>query len=761
MLVLMVPLAGCSIKKHIPADKYLLTKVAVKGAPGQSGEDLYTLSKQKPNRKFAGVVRLKMWLYLLSKKKNDPEKKKEKIANNTWEEPVLLDSALLGVSTGNMEEYLFNNGYFHGKVNYEIKTKGRKAGITYLVTPGDEFKIRNLKYQVEDSALAKLVLEGDTTRRRVKNGDQYDGDVLAEERDRLTNLFRNEGYWNFSREYITFEVDSHLEGNLVDVGLRVDNPVNRPHHWIYRVKNIYVEPEYIYGDTIPKDSFEYTDQIYISKQLRIKAPIVADFVFFNRDSLYRQSDYQSTLGRLGQIGIYKFIDVNLMPDTSAGRDTGLMDILIRLTPLKRQGITANLELNTTQENTPITADRQRLYGTSVGLTYRNRIIAKLPLLLDIGARGSIESPFSGAAASFDYGFNASLSYPTLLLPFAIKDRSLRLSSTTALSGSWLSERTEDYSRRTLTGNLAYNLRYGRYRFTWVPLEVSLINTYRLSDGFETQLQDINDPFYRSLFDRHILTSSRYGFIINQQPIGMVQAFYWMFRVTGEVGGFDIFARDALFDKARLEKDTIRRLGGIDYYQYLRLEPDIRAYLPVGRYTNLAGRFALGLGTPYANSSIMPFEKRFYVGGPNSIRAFNSRKLGPGLFQDPDGRRGNSYDQSGDIKLETSLEYRFPIYSFLKGALFADAGNVWLLRTVDTIRTQSQLPFAKGADPARTIIGDIAVGAGAGIRLDFNFFVIRLDVAKPVKYPKIPKSPSLSPKVFLSDAVLSIGIGYPF
>jgi outer membrane protein insertion porin family len=817
---------ACNLSKYIPPKKYLLDKVKIEGAPPAEEDQLYSLLKQVPNKKILWVLKLNMWSYLLANTEEVKQKRidnavklreelpdlkaqlaktdtanikerqkleakivkienridyydnrEENLKKSVWEEPVILDSQLMIASAVQFRAYLFNKGYFYDSVSYSIKTKGKKATIIYKIKPGPPSYIHKLDYYVFDKRISDIVTK-DSLNRLLFSGQKYDGDLIAQERNRITLLLRENGYYNFRRDYIYFEIDSSLGDRKVNVGIGISNPALMKRHRLYKIGEIYVEPEYYLNDTTVKDTFTYARMHFISTKPRIKASVLRDFIFLHKNDLYKGSDYQATINRLSQLNAYRFVDIQYDVDTFGRKDTGVLNVFIKLTPFKLQEIDLGLEFNSTEESLGQISTTRSL-GSAGNFVYRNKNIGHSALQLEIKPQGSIEIPISilqhGSAIdtpSYQYGITNSLILPQLLVPHSwLNEKALKRTAQTTFNLNYIVENSRYFKRTTATINTTYQENFSpNFRLFVTPVEISLVNTGFVNNTFYHEVLNTHNPLLINLFDQHLITDIRGALLFNQQPLTNVKNRYWYLRISAETGGdvpaiIDLVA----FNKPKAPGASTNQIFGINYYEYSKIEADFHYYIPVRKDNNLAMRVIAGLGTPLSimgildpntKSTILPFEKQFYVGGANSIRAWRLRTLGPGSYKDNSPSGTINYDKSGDIKLEASAEYRVPIYSILKGALFVDAGNVWLYND-DPKRPGSAFHF-------NSFYKEIAIGTGIGARLDFNFFVIRLDFAVPLHDPSYPESQRWRVDQLLHESAwwehnlqINLGIGYPF
>jgi len=813
---------ACNLNKYIPPKKYLLDKVTIIGSPSNEKEQMNSLLKQVPNKRIFFVVKPNMWAYLLLNtekakqrreekaqklrdelvvvkselEKTDPknekrveklqtkivkiqnrithyENREEDLKKSVWEEPVLLDSQLLAASSVQFKDYLFNKGYFHDSIYYSVKIRGKKAFVTFHVITGDQFYINKLDFFIFDKRISDIVTK-DSLNCLVKPDQKYDGDLMKDERNRLALLLKQNGYYNFRRDYIYFDIDTTLPGNIVNVGLGIANPTTMSRHRIYKIGDISVEPEYYLNDTTVKDTFKYNNMYFISNHPRIKPSILKDFIFIHSGDLYNGNDYLATMNRLSQLNAYQFIDIQYAVDTIERPDTGILNVFIRLTPLKKQEWDIGIDLNSVEESQADITNTRSL-GTAANLLYRNKNLGSSAMQLEIRPTGSIEIPISilnnssvTNTPSYQYGLTGTLLVPQLLAPWRLSENELKRTAQTSFNAGYIVESSIYFKRNTGTVNMTWqeNLR-PNVRLSVTPVEISLVNTSFINSTFKAQVDSTHNPLLINLFDQHIITDFRAVLLFNQQPLTNVKSRYWYFRITGETGGnVPALVYNILNNSRKSTGPVTNNILGINYYQYSKIEGDYRYYIPVAKDNNLAFRAIIGFGTPNSimgllspqtKSEILPFEKQFYVGGANDIRAWRLRTLGPGSYEDPNGTL--NYDKSGDIKLELNAEYRTPIYSILKGAAFVDAGNVWLFNN-DPSRAGAAFQF-------NSFYKEIAIGGGLGARFDFNFFVVRLDFAEPFYDPALPENQRLVFHNFNNNQWLgshlqiNLGIGYPF
>jgi len=783
---------SCNINRYVPKHKYLVKNIKLKHAPKETKDDLETYSLLKPNSQFLGVMywQSPVYNYLRAQRYSDKFelKQDDKVKSGKWEEPEILDSGLLQGSAGQMASYLQNKGYFHSKVSYTINTHGDtvahggKATITYDIKVGVIYYINKIDYKIQDHHLDSI-LKANMDGQILSTGDQYDADNIDAEKDRITSLFKNNGYYAFSGNYFNITADTTVGKHRVNITFIISNPPGKKHHTIFVTKNVFVEPKF-FSDTIVNDSFVFINGRYFSSNIDVKPAILSDFIFYDKGYLFHADDYKNTYSRILDMNVYSYINIGYVPDTSLGKDTGTLDVHVQLAPAGKQIITYGLEFSGTEENTQFatTQPYNWLVGPSANISYIDRDILQSAVQWRLGLTGSINLPFSAKHAFdplfdqtlLDFGINNSFTFPQLLLPrhwFRSTEGELSKRTSTALNTNYIIENNLDYQRKTLNLNLLYTLNNKNQSYFITPIEFNFIHANIINTAFGDTIKSLNDPLISDLFRTHIISDARFAYQVNSPPQGGLKAplsfFRWTVEEGGALAGIEGDAIAKLQGKTNPDTGT---LFGIQDYRYVRTELDYRFYYPFSPVQTLAFHADFGFGVPYGNapeglSSELPFEKSFFMGGPNDVRGWHLRQLGPGSYNGVNSQLGNLvfYDRSGDVKLENSIEYRFPVWKYLKSALFLDGGNVWLLHK-EAAWPGGQLPSSFDQ-----FYKEYAIGTGLGIRLDFNFFILCLDLGLPLKDPSQTVNNGwidyslkyADTRGNLSRTILNISLGYPF
>lgn len=780
---------SCSPTRKLAEGEHLLVKNVIKNdSKVVSKGDLESFIRQKPNRKVIGFYRFHLQVYNLvnrekleervaileeknqrrnlRRKEKGKEPKERRRSFWEWledigEEPVVYDPLVTHKSAEQLEIYLRGKGHFNAVVTdtVEFNHKRKKAKAIYTVESHTPYTVRNIKYDIEDPRLARLTRPSRGRERILRDGMNYDVEKFQEERERIERNLKSNGYFAFSDDYVRFEVDSNLGTHQVDLSISIAAPeakdtskVDKGHH-TYTIRNIYVHTDYDLKKlrTVKYDTLVYNGVHFIYQgKFRHRPEMLLDKIFFKTGDLYRVKRGELTYQYLSSLRAYKFINIAY----EEGRDEDGAHVLncrINLTPGLRQSYGIELQGTNTEGN----------LGVSGTFTYRNKNLFRGAEILQFKITGgletqvvasNIETETTGVLSIFntiEVNPEISLVFPKLLVPFK-PHRIVRYGDPKSIvSVGYKYQQRPDYTRSIFTAKFGYQwMQSQNARHYLNPLEVNFVNIYNESDSFLVRISGLRDKLLANTFAPHLTTTTNYTYIFSNQRLNKKGNFSY-FKIRLESSGNILRGIMAAVDAPK-DTNNSYRIFDIPFSQYLKYEVDYRRYWQVTDFSQLVVRVNHGLGYPLLNLGALPFEAAFFGGGANGIRAWSARSLGPGSL--PDSL--NLLDQFGDIKLEFNLEYRFDIYRWFKGALFADAGNVWLIKK-DEDRPGGLFEF-------KDFYKELALGAGVGIRLDFSFFIIRFDVATPFHDPGRPENDRWAIKYFKwSDVNLNLGIGYPF
>ncbi|MDA9121310.1 BamA/TamA family outer membrane protein, partial [Flavobacteriales bacterium] len=676
------------------------------------------------------------------------------------EEPVIYDPLITHKSAEQIEIYLRGKGHFNAIVTDSVvfNEKRKKAKVYYSVNSGIPYTVRNIKYNITDPSLARLTRPIRGRDRVLDKGMGYDVEKFQEERERIDRNLKSNGYFAFSDDYVRFKVDSNLGTHQVDLELSIADPerkdtllVKEKGHQTYNIRHVYVHTDYDAkaGNTITYDTLVYNGVHFIYKgKFRHRPEMLLDKLFLKTGDLYRVKRGELTYRYLSSLRAYKFINISY---SEAIEQDGqhMLDCHIHLTPGMRQSYAIEAQGTNTEGN----------LGVSGSFVYKNKNLFRGAEILQFRFSGGLETQviasnietdrIGGIFNTIEINPEISLVFPKLLVPFK-PHRVVRYGDPKSIvSVGYNFQERPDYTRSIFTAKFGYQwMQSQNARHFLNPIEVNFVDIYNESNAFLTRINSLGDELLKNTFSPHITTTTNYTYIFSNQQVNKKGNFSY-FKVRLESSGNILRGLMAL-GQAKKDTNNSYRILNIPFSQYLKYEIDYRKYWQVTNFSQLVFRVNQGIGLPLLNLGVLPFESAFFGGGANGIRAWSARSLGPGSL--PDSLNLN--DQFGDIKLELNLEYRFDIYRWFKGAIFADAGNVWLIKR-DSDRPEGLFEF-------KDFYKEFALGAGVGIRLDFSFFIIRFDVATPFHDPGRLENDRWAIKYFQwQDVNLNLGIGYPF
>jgi len=767
-------LGACSAARRIPEGEHLLTKnvIQIKDA-NLDREELQVLVKQKPNRKVL-FLRFHLGIYNFGDRLNwgGFSRWLKKIG----EEPILLDTTLAELTDRQFVLYMFRKGYFNASAGDTVIYQGKyKAKVVYEIIGRQPYSIRNLRFQSRDMDI-NSILKADSLNTLLKAGEIYDEDVIDNERSRITAELKNRGYYYFNRNYVNVLVDSALGSHQVDLYVTVDrinensdsirNPMNKPEdHKIYFLNDIYIQTDYDPANpeaSLPTDTTYYDGYNFLhgKEEERFKKKTVAGAVFFKKNDLFFQDDLDYTYTRLSDLGVFRFTNIRY---DYAGRDSSdtrnLLNAHIQLTPRKSQGFTIESEVTHSGGNV----------GIAGSFGYQNRNTFRGAEMFEAKIHASIESVqnFSDTTNdtrlfffnTYEIGPEIKLTLKKFLLPRFFTDKASRyFNPRTTIAGSYIFQSRPDYKRSILNFAFGWNWR-GSATQRWMvfPVEISSIDV-NLSPAFNDFLnQASHNLAFLYSYQPHLITSGRFVWIYSNQGMRKDKNFLFI-KGNFETAGASLWLLNRInsFPSKKDEDGNYQALG-LTFSQYFKPEIDASYHDWLNDNSSLVYRITGGVGFSYGNSDgkILPFEKAFFSGGANSIRAWTARTLGPGSYKDTSAVL--YIERIGDVKMEASIEYRSVIFKYLEGAVFTDMGNIWLRKDPSGTLTGSSFQWNR-------ILDDFAIGAGLGARLNFNFFIIRFDGAVKIRDPGLPDGREWVygyQKFDISDITMNFAIGYPF
>lgn len=784
VLILSIIFSGCSVTRKLSDGEYFLQKVKIeddKHTPKKERITSYTLEqyvRQSPNKRFLGT-NFYVWAYNLA----DPQKQNwwNNLKRKIGEEPTLLDLSLTHKSAQNLKTYMDSRGYYASEVSYEIDTtrRAKRAYVTFRTHQGEPYKISSLSYDFRDKDLAP-VITSDTTSSLIKVGQIFDITNLDKERERIASYLNDRGYYNFSVNNIEYRVDT-LGGNR-QVGIRMIVKRNitgydergraiSENNRIYRISEINVIPDYDPAQNESERIASLSDTTYYEglniithgSKPNVRPTVLHTAIPLTPNATYNASQVDRTYGEIMSLGYFKnariafeevprgvndSISVNYAGE---GREAysprkfedikeGYLKCYIMASPTLKHGLNLELEGSTTSS----------FYGVSATVGYQNRNLFRGVEMLNTAVTFGYEymkAPHIQRRRANELGVTVGLSFPRFILPFHLSTRNINMPRTKVeLSYNY---QDRPYYRRDLsraTWTYSWRSMNGRYNYQLRPIDINWINVGYIDEGFFSSLQ--NEYLRQSYLTQAIVgLSGSYTYNNQNKHIGGNAT---LLRINFESAGNLLNLLERGF--SHKTEGGYYNILGVRYSQYVRGDVSLSRKIVLGERSAIAGRIFAGVGVPYGNSTALPFDRLFYVGGSNSMRGWAPRTLGPG---------NTPYEetpypvQMGDMRLEANLELRFPIWGMFHGATFLDLGNVWYLG-ID----KSKVP-EEGIFKWDKFYKQLGLNSGLGLRVDIKFVILRLDWGIQLHNPNDPAGKRWIHDFKWKNTALNFGVGYPF
>jgi len=745
-------ISSCRPTKHLPEGSALLRKnhIHYDGKVLETDE-LANVVKQKPNKFLFGFIPFYLGLYNFGMT-SEKEKGLRAWMRRVGEPPVVYDTLMREKSTEQLQLYLFKQGYFNATVTDSVVYKTRpsqrkidkgkrirkKAYVHYYLNPGEAYSIRKKRFKISDTKILKPIMRTATndkdSKSFLKPGDRYVEENLTKERARIETSMRNEGYYNFSREFVFFELDSTGNDYEIDVTIVVENPTKNsvteagkdtvirvPHEKFY-MRHIYVNTSGEGFDSTYTDTTRIDSIVYLHNGIpNFRGRIISRAIFIKSDTTFSQRDINYTYSRLQALRAFRRINIDIQKNYSSPNS---LDAYINLSPSKRRNLTIETEATNRQGNLGIQGN-VRLRNKNA---FRGAEILQTKILGGLEAQqfSEIQEEQTGESSIFntiEYGAELSLFIPQLLVPKRFNENPNFESPQTNISLLVNHREQPAFDRTLLTLSYSYQWKpTQRQSITFTPLSISYININKRL-YFENALQASNNPVLINSYQNHFIQGSAIEYGFTNKTNNEYRNYIWLETKLETAGN----ALRGLYSLAGATENSegSYTIFDVPIAQFLRPSIDIRSYQIITKNTKMVYRGFAGVGIPLVNLTSLPFEYSYFAGGANDIRGWVARSLGPGGVTDTLA----STDQIGDLKLEFNMEFRFPLTRNLDGAVFLDVGNIFMLRD-DPARTNENLQFNR-------LHKDIAIGSGFGLRYDFTFFVIRLDMGLKLHDPKLP------------------------
>ena len=719
-------LVGCSASKFIPDEKYMLDKVEINS--DKKGFDAALLEpyiRQKANSKWFSLFKIPLGTYALAGK--DTTKWINRTLHKIGEEPVIFDTLQSNLTLVDLRTAMQNMGYMHAAVTLDKKVKGKRLTAIYTLHPGEPYYINSVHYDIQDKNIEKILSLDDPKNQRLIKGNQFTVEKLDNERERITNILMDNGYYKFHKDFIQYSADSARNSQDINVTMHLHE---------YRANSDApetVHPQYI----IHKINYLNSD----STKNHLRAKILEYNTALEQNKLFNATALQKTYNNFGKLGAVKYTNITFteLPDTNS------LDCNIQVSMNKPS------TLSFQPEGTNTAGD----LGAAASLTYTNRNLFRGSELFSVELRGAFEA-ITGLEGYKDqnyqeYGVETKLAFPRFVAPFLSRVFRRRSQATSELSLSWNLQNRPEFHRRVFS--VAWRYRWSvpkhniSYRFDM--LDLNYVYMPWISETFKHDYLDSvsnRNAILRYNYEDLLIMKTGFGLNYNDNKNAI--------RANIETAGnlLDFVAHTTGFHQ---NENGQYALFNIAYAQYVKFDFDYTRLLRFDSHNMLAMHAGFGIACPYGNSNILPFEKRYFSGGANSVRGWSVRGLGPGKFRGSDGRI-DFINQTGDMKLDLNLEYRTFLFWKLNGAVFLDAGNIWTLRNYEE-QLGGQFKFDE-------FYKQIAVAYGLGLRLNFDYFILRMDMGMKAINPAYETQQEhyaiIHPN-FSRDFAFHFAVGLPF
>ncbi|MCR5395436.1 MAG: BamA/TamA family outer membrane protein [Bacteroidales bacterium] len=736
LLVSVILLSGCSVTRHIPEDKAVVSRVYIEvdGRPSNNSKLRLAVAQNAYHRTF-GILPMSAWIW-----HNDTVSAWHRFRAKLGAQPPVYDEELALRTDQAMQRALVNQGYLEATVTHTTEVRKRKAEITYHATRRQAHRVNRIKYMVEDPLLEPLIMEL-APDGALKKGVHLDRSILESERTRLTSQMRDSGFYDFNKENISFLADTVERDKRVDLTMVVRGIHNR-----YMIKSVHFVPDYdlATGQRMGKPDY-------------LRAKVLVENCYIQPGTLYSESNVRKTYSAFSRLHILKYVNVRLEP---TGQPNELA-CTVYLSPQNPQAVQFELDGTNTAGD----------LGFAASLTYQHRNLFRGSESYSATLKGGYES-LSGDLSGFvndnymEYSFDNQIDFPRYLFPFMSAERRRAFSATTAIKAGYSYQSRPEYTRIITNAGLVYKWNTPAHNLYHVlnAIDLSYVYLPEISLDFSNRISQYSTSTSNS-FRSHFILSSSYNIyagngrsMMNSRP--ETSHDLWMLRLSPEIAGnlLNALAKQFAFEQS----DGQYQIFNLPFEQYAKFDVDWACSKYLTDRSRLAMHLSGGIAVPYGNSNVMPFEKRYYSGGANSVRGWNVRRLGPGRYtrqtssSDSSGteatvQQSEFFYQCGDVRLDASVELRSRLFWKFEFAAFIDAGNVWTLK---------DYPDQPNGVISKDFYREIAMAWGLGLRMVTDFVVLRADYGikayDPASDTWLIKNPFGHDK-----RTFHFAVGYPF
>lgn len=759
-IIFLFALTSCSVSKFIPENHYLLDEVKIISKNKDvKPSSVRSYVRQNPNTKWFSLVKVPLYTYCLSGK--DSAKWYNKFFRRIGDAPVIYDENATVRSEEELTKALNNIGFMGASVTTEKKISKKKLKLTYHLNPGKAYYIRNIKYNIQDRRIEQY-LQKDSANTHLHPGMIFDVNVLDTERQRITDYLLRQGYYKFNKDFISYSADTARNTYLVDLTLHLQlykilqNEKPADHHQ-YRINKISFITDYdvlkssALTDIDINDSIHYKGfPIYFKDKLFIRPKVLTDNLHIRPGSLYNDQDVQNTYAYFGRLRTLKYTNIRFAEVQD--NDSSKLNCYVMLTKGKDKSVSAELE------GTNSAGD----LGAAASVSFQHRNLFKGSEIFTIKLRGAYEAITGLQGYSNDhyteYGVEASLNFPCFMFPFLSSEFKRSIRATSEVSVQYNSQIRPEFARTVASAAWSYKWLMRKAQHKVDLLDINYVYMPRIEPKFkEEYLDSMSNSILKYTYENLLIVKIGYSYHYNSNGGNILNNTTsknsYSIRFNIEAAGNIFYGISKLINQRKM--DGRYAIWNIAYAQYVKGDFDFSKNIAIDNRNSFAIHAGLGVAYPYGNSDMLPFEKRYFSGGANSVRGWAVRTLGPGSFKGND-KNIDFMNQSGDIKLDLNIEYRTRLFWKLHGAAFIDAGNIW------TIRDYKEQPG--GQFRLNSFYKQIAVAYGLGLRFDFDFLVLRFDGGMKAINPAYTTSkehfPIIHPK-FSRDFAFHFAVGYPF
>lgn len=711
-----------------------------------------TLAKldQKIERAQADSLKVQKLERRRTRKKIEFEAKQQqgtRLMRSINEPPMWLNDSLTNSSREQLALYLHSKGFFNSTIDTLLKSKrrGRAMKIEYRVTENRPHLFQEIKYVITDQTI-QSILDQKKTNSKLKKGENYSVITLTDEREAIFNLLRNEGYFDFHRQFIDFSIDTLRGRYRANVEINIKDPAGSRPHTRYQIEEVNVLIDLPKKNDHLPETYQGIDYYIKPHTGKYSKRVLNDEISIRPGEHYSLEKSRFTTNSLGNLQIMKFVNISYLKT-----DSSSLKAIINLKTHKKFQMTSELGANLN------VSGAQSIPGPYVNFSLKDRKLFKGMESLELNTNYTIQGQVSitqpdSIFRSRELGGNLVLTFPRLIIPGYFQRTELfkrqnpfknNISKKTKIDIGYSNINRQEYTRSNLGLLFKYEWQKGdNEKFTFSPFEVSVVNTPEITRSFQNFIDELalrNGINIKESFQPAIVSNLSFGYVWSNVDFTKNKR-AGLLRFNAELGGLLPF----LITSATNNPDEILNLP---FYKYYKLSADFRKYFPVTKFSNLVVRTAGGYETPILNSTVLPYEKYFFTGGLSSNRAWPARRVGPGTFSTPPGEI--DYERPGEILIEVNIEYRTKVSGFFHTAFFIDASNVWTNQE-DQNRPGSQFKLSE-------VPRSLAIGGGLGLRFDFSLLIFRLDLGYQIYDPSSQSLVKFTPL----NPLYNIGIGYPF